>query len=395
MMTIARRLPQARVPTPTPYPYPYPYRYRQSMPSTLRYLKEYLRPDSHILRVTELMYARGAETLPATVYRPLGGPRRLPGWVVLHGLTYSGREHPSLVRFARSVAAAGSIVFVPDIPEWRALRLDPAVTVATIRAAVVALQQHDDVQHDRAGLFGFSFGATQALIAAADPEVQALLHGIAAWGGYFDVERLFVYGMTGRHELNATAFHSEPDPYGCWIIAGQYLTAAPGHEQDGDVASVVRQLALEAGRRQLYAGHPAFDPVKMSLRETLPREKHPLFDALAPSTRRPRSDTRYARELALLLASTALRVDPLIDPRPALDRVCTPTVLAHGRDDRLIPFTETIRLSRALPWMWLRSCTITSLFTHSGRTQSGLGLIGLARESLRFVGVLRRIMRLL
>jgi pimeloyl-ACP methyl ester carboxylesterase len=364
------------------------------MPSTVRYLREYLRSDPNGLHVTEGTYVRGNDALPATVYRPARGPRRLPGWVVLHGLTYSGREHPSLVRFARSVAAAGNIVLVPEIPEWRALRLDPAVTVATIRTAVVALQQRDDVEHEHAGLFGFSFGATQALIAATDPQVASLLHGIAAWGGYFDVERLFVYGMTGKHELDGITYSSEPDPYGCWIIAAQYLTSTPGHEGDGDVAAAVRELAIEAGRRRTYAGDRSFDGMKASLRDGLAREKRELFDALAPPTTRPRSDTGYARGLALSLAATALRVDPLIDPRDLLERVRTPTLLAHGRDDRLIPFTETIRLSRALPQTIIRSCTITSLFSHSGGTQRNLGLTGIARESVRFVRILRRIMRL-
>ncbi len=365
------------------------------MPSTLRYLRAYLRPGAARVEAHEVEYDRGDERVPATLFRPARGPRRLPGWVVLHGLTWSGREHPALVRFARAVAAAGNVVFVPDIPEWRALRLDTAVTIGTIRAAVRALQERDDVDHERAGLFGFSFGATQALIAATDAAVQGMLHGIAAWGGYADVERLFLYGMTGVHELDGVRYRSEPDPYGSWIIASQYLTSAPGHQDHADVAAAVRQLAVEAGRQRLYAGDPWFDPLKARLRAELPPERRELFDAIAPPTTRPRRDSGYTRGLALALAHTALRLDPLIDPRQALARVRLPILLAHGRDDRLIPFTETIRLARALPPASLRSATITSLFTHSGGTQANLGVTGLAREGLRFYGVLKGIMSLL
>lgn len=366
------------------------------MPSTLRYLHEYFRPDPERTSVMETAYTRDGEMLPATVYRPRREAGRLPGWVVLHGLTFSGRAHTGLVRFARSVAAAGNLVFVPDIPEWRALRLEPAITNATIRAAVHALQQRDDVDHRRAGLFGFSFGATQALIAAADPDVGALLHGIVAWGGYADVERLFVHGMTGEHELDDVTYQAQPDPYGSWIIAGQYLTATPGHEDDGDIAAALHGLALEAGRRQVYAGDPSFDDAKAATRATLPREKRALFDVIAPPTSDlQRRDTGLARRLALELAQTALRCDPLIDPRPWLAGVRTPILLAHGRDDRLIPFTETIRLSRGLTPAMVRRCTITSLFAHSGGTQPGLGAPGLAREAARFYGLLRTVLDLL
>ncbi|MGH7577316.1 MAG: alpha/beta hydrolase family protein [Longimicrobiales bacterium] len=365
------------------------------MPPTLRYLREYLRPDPARTSATETVYTRDGENLAATVYRPQRRAGRLPGWVVLHGLTTSGRAHSSLVRFARSVAAAGNLVFVPDIPEWRALRLDPAITNATIRAAVHALQQRDDVDHRRAGLFGFSFGATQAIIAAADPEVQTLLHAVAAWGGYADVERLFVHGMTGEHELDGVEYQAEPDPYGTWIIAGQYLSSAPGHEDDGDVAAALHGLALEAGRRRVYAGDPSFDGAKAAARAKLPREKQALFDVIAPPTSRRDRDTALTRRLSRELAATALRCDPLIDPRPLLDDVRTPVLLAHGRDDRLIPFTETIRLSRALAPETVRGCTITSLFAHSGGTRPGLGAIGLAREAARFYGLLRGVLELL
>src|SRR5690554_4370027 len=104
---------------------------------TVKFLRQYLRGGA-ALEVVETTYERGSEALPATVYRP-AARGRLPGWVVLHGLTYTGRHHASLVKFAGAVAAAGNIVLVPEIPEWRALRVAPAVTVDTIRAAVQAL----------------------------------------------------------------------------------------------------------------------------------------------------------------------------------------------------------------------------------------------------------------
>src|SRR5690606_37512075 len=75
------------------------------MESTIRFLKQYLRPTDNATVESETIYTRGAEALPATVFRPARGPRQLPGWVVLHGLTRPGRAHPSLQRFARAFAS--------------------------------------------------------------------------------------------------------------------------------------------------------------------------------------------------------------------------------------------------------------------------------------------------
>lgn len=364
------------------------------MPSTLRFLRQYLRPTDDAIVADEASYVRGDERLPATVFRPARGPRTLPAWLVLHGLTRSGRAHPSLQRFARAVASAGNIVFVPEIPEWRDLRVAPAITIPTIRQAVHALQQRDDVRHEHVGLFGFSFGATQALIAAADPETARLLAGIAAWGGYADLRRLFHFGLTGEHELDGITYHTEPDPYGSWIMAGNYLPRTPGYEGTEGVASALHDLALEAGERRLYAWDPVFDASKRRLRERLDANDRTLFDMIAPETTAPRTDHTKVLRLARAMAETALRIDPLLDPGPFLPRVRVPILFAHGRDDRLIPFTETIRLSRAAPPDRVRSTTITALFQHSGGTQSGLGVVGLVREAARFVRLLSRVLRL-
>lgn len=364
------------------------------MVATLRFLRRYLRPDAAATTAEEVVYARGSDLLPGTVYRPAGTRRSLPAWTVLHGLTRTGREHPSLVRFARAVAGAGSIVFVPEIPEWRALRVDARVTVPTIAAAVQALQARGDVRHEHVGLFGFSFGATQGLVAAAQPETARLLSGMAAWGGYCDLHRLFRFGLTGLHDVDGVTYRTRPDPYGAWIMAGNYLTRVPGFEAAGNVADALMALATEAGDRGLYAWDPAFDDSKRRLRATLPAEHRELFDLLAPVTTAAPPGDDALLELSDALADTVLRLDPLMQARDHLPAVGVPVVFAHGRDDRLIPFSETIRLARAVPPDRVRSVTVTSLFQHSGGTATRLGAVGMAREGARFLLLLRRVLRL-
>lgn len=363
------------------------------MPSTLRFLRQYLRPVPGAAPATEVHYRRGGDALPATLYRP-ADERRYPGWVVLHGLTRTGRAHPSLIRFARSVAAAGNVVYVPEIPEWRDLRVEPSLTIETIRAAVTALQQRDDVLHEHVGLFGFSFGATQALVAATEPEVAGMLAGVAAWGGYCDLRRTFRFGLTGLHDFGTTTYQMQPDPYGAWVMAGNYLPRVPGYSGSEAVGRALHDLALEAGERGTYAWDPVYDESKHRLRTRLPAGQRDLFDMIAPLTTQPRRDHERILELADRLATTALQLDPLLDPRPHLQAVHVPVLVAHGRDDRLIPFSESLRLADALPAATLRRLTVTALFQHSGGTQSGLGPIGLARESARFMMLLRSVLRL-
>ncbi|HSJ13637.1 MAG TPA: hypothetical protein VK939_04425 [Longimicrobiales bacterium] len=364
------------------------------MPWTHRFLRQYLRPAAGAVHVQETHYERGGAALPARVYRPAGSRAPLPAWVVLHGITRTGREHRGLDRFAGAFAAAGNLVFVPDVPEWRELRIAPAVTRETIRCAVRTVQARDDVRHGHVGLLAFSFGATQAVAAGADPEVAELLHGIVGWGGYFDMRRAIRFGFTGEHELDGVGYRMEPDPYGAWIVAGNYLTRVPGHEGDDAAAGALHALAIEAGERGFYAWDPIYDEAKRRIGATLARDQREIFDLMAPLTDAPRPDPMAGARLAERLATAALAADPLLDPTASLPTLRVPVLLAHGRDDRLIPFTETLRLARALPDERLRGCTITSLFAHSGGRLGGLRPWVHARETLRFLGLMRRILNL-
>ena len=364
------------------------------MRSLLRYLREYKQAGTYPINRQETSYDRGGKSLEASLYSPPHG-RALPGWVVLHGLTTPGRAHPSLERFARSLAATSCVVMVPDIPEWRDLRVATAISIPTIRSAILDLAQRPDVDHDRIGVIGFSFGATQALVAAADPSVERVLRGLAAWGGYRDLHRLFRFGTTGEHELDGTAYRLDPDPYGRWIMGSNYLTGVDGFAEYGDVAGALRELAFESGRRRVYAWDPSYDPDKQRLRARLHETHREVFDLFAPLSGRPVHDLPRAHEIAYGLAEAALRAEPLLDPGPALTRLQTPILVAHGRDDRLVPFTEAKRLVRELPPALLAGFGVTSLFAHSGGTDRTLGPFGLARESVRFLKLLHGIITLI
>lgn len=365
------------------------------MPSTIRFLRRFLRPEPGAVTVEETTYRRGDETLEATLYRPSGRTGALPGWVTLHGLTYHGRKHPSLERFAGALAASGAAVLVPDLPEWRRLRVAPKPTVETIRAAVLDLDARGIVESGRIAVMGFSFGATQALIAAADPSLDGHLAGVAAWGGYGDYRRVTRFMFLGEHELDGRQYHMDRDPYGSWILAGNYLPLLPEHRDDGALAGAVLGLALEAGRTGTKSWDPATDALKDAARASLTDRQRAVFDLLAPPAleRLGAEDRERLRALTERLIDAAIAHEPLLEPAPHLPRVRVPVFLAHGRGDRLIPWTEMVRLRRGLPADRLDYSGITSLFAHSFG-EKRFPTPALMLEGLRFVRLLNRMVKL-
>ncbi len=366
------------------------------MLATARFTREFLFPRRAAVVVEEMTYRRGDESLPASLYRPRHVGRPLPGWMTLHGLTHHGRDHESLKRLARALAAAGSAVLVPDIPEWRALEVAPGAAVATIKAAVLELDALGLTEPGRIGAIGFSFGATQALIAATDPALEGHLAGVAAWGGYADIRTVSRFMFLGEHELDGTSYTASPDPYGRWILAGSYLGLLDDFNGEPGLAPRFLTLAREAARRRIMSWDPRLDPLKARLREDLSAGDREVFDLIAPATDVTLSASQRTHLQALVdrMLEAAIRREPLLDAAPYLGRIRVPIFLAHGRGDRLIPWTEMVRLRRALPADRIASSGVTSLFAHSGGERR-IPSPGTAIEAARFLRLMRRMLGLI
>jgi hypothetical protein len=358
---------------------------------TTRFIRQFLRPNGAAVLAEEVSLHVRDNTVDATLYLPAGA-RAVRGWVALHGMTVPGRTHKSLVRFASALAASGAAVLVPDVPEWRTLRISVAAAADTIEGGAHYLAARPEVSAGSVGAVGFSFGATQALIAAADPRLRELVGTVVGFGGYCDLRRAIICMITGEHEWGGRRYALDPDPYGRWIVAANYLTQVPEYAGFQRVGQGLHALAEEAGRRGFLASAPEYDPSKASTRQTLSAEERPIWDFLAPPHGTPTPDVEQGRRLAHQLADAALATEPQLDPRPVLSRIRSRIVLAHGYEDQLIPFTESLRLRSQLPAEADPSVTITRLFAHSVGA-AGMHPLFYAREAVRFFRLLHRAIR--
>lgn len=356
-----------------------------------RFLHGFLRPAACAVGEEEVVLRREDREVEGTLYLPRGrGP--WPGWVVLHGITVPGRRHESLLPFVRALAASGAAVLVPDVPEWRALHVRSWTARTTLLAGTRFLAERPEVLPGGAGVVGFSFGATHALIASAHPDLRDAVRKVVGFGGYCDLGRTVRCMLTGEHEWAGVKHRLDPDPYGRWILAGNFLTAVPGMEGMERVADAALMLAEEAGRRRTYAAQAVYDELKTRAREGMAPAEREVWDLLAPLAGEPVRDLPAARALSEALGRGALTVDPGLDPVPALPGVRARVVLAHGEADHLVPYTETLRMGAALPPHVRATVTITRLFAHSTGS-AAVRVAEYGREGARFVRLLHRALR--
>lgn len=336
---------------------------------TAGYLRGWLGTPSGVVE-DQLTLVRGERTVAATLVRPKDRTPA-PTWVVLHGMTRPGREHPQLVRLTHALATAGVASIVPDVPEWRDLRLRPELSLPTVKAAIAGLRDADATRHERVGVIGFSFGAPHAIAVAGDPDLADEIAGVAGFGGYCSLEPTFRFMMTGHFGAVADEHYLKPDPYGRWIVGGNFLTAVEEFRDAGTVARALHALATEAAVTGANSWDPVYDPVIRELRRGVDEEWLPLFDQFAPLSSATRHDAWDARGLASALAEAAKRVNPTIDPEPALRRVRRPVSILHGRKDHLIPWTEAARIDAAVGAT--SHATVTRMFGHSGQDPLPIG----------------------
>ena len=82
-----------------------------------------------------------------------------------------------------------------------------------------------------------------------------------------------------------------------------------------------------------------------------------------------------------------------MDPAERLRAVRVPVHLLHGRGDTLVPFTETLRMQRALVEHTSVRTTVSRLFAHA-QEDDFRGALARAREGGAFVRAVGAVLRM-
>lgn len=267
---------------------------------------------------------RAAHPVPGTVadlYRPGDGAARAR-LVVVPGIADAGRRDPRLVAFAESLARAGFLVLVPDLPAASRGSAD-ASDAETVTAAVLALPE----PALPTGLVGISYAAGPAWLAAAGPRLAGRVDFVLTLGAYQDPAAMVTFLATGAYRApeDAAWRRGTPRADALWRFLAANATALP---EAGDAASL---RAIAAAR---LAGQPS------------PRPASPAVSAVVALAEERDPDAIPAR-LDALPQGLRTRVFALsLAPLP-LERFRGCALLLHGTRDPVIPWTESLRLSRA------------------------------------------------
>ncbi|HYZ26917.1 MAG TPA: hypothetical protein VE597_08405 [Geminicoccaceae bacterium] len=255
--------------------------------------------------------------------------------VLVPGAVKDGKDDPRMVAFANTFARARFAVLVPEIPNLRTRQLSPE-DAGPIGAAIRYLSRCV-AQAERPGSVGvvaISYAAGPAFLAALAPANRDLVGYMTAIGGYYDVEAVLTFFTTGYYRAGPEARwqHREPNAYGKWVFvrANAARLADPADQAVLDEIAMRKLADLDADISDLRPRLGAGGRAVMALLDNRDPERVPALIGALP-------------------APIRADLEALDLERRDLSEVPFELILVHGRDDPIIPATESQALAAAVP----------------------------------------------
>jgi len=281
---------------------------------------------------TGVDYSVAGRNYRGDLYRPTAGAKA--ALVLVPGAAPEGKGDPRLVATARALARARFAVLVPDLANLLALTVEAADTGRIADAARYLLRTAPAGTGRPLGLVAISYAAGPAVLAALEPDLRDSVAVVVTVGGYYDIAAVVTFFTTGfyRHDPATPWQRGSPNVYGKWIFV-----RANAKRLDAPQDRVL--LDALATRKLDDPGAPVED----------------LTARLGPQGR---------AVMALLANDDPAAVPDLIANLPAaihdemaaldvsghdLTELQAALIVLHGRDDRIIPYTESRALVAAAP----------------------------------------------
>ena len=281
-------------------------------------------------RIKEVSYNGPNGPVVADLYLPQP-ERPYPGILLNHGVIDTGKDDPRLKRFAEILCRSGFVVLVPDFKGMRSFHIAPS-DVDEVQAAfegLISFRKY--ILPESCGLFGFSYGSGPTMIAASRPIIREKVRFIVSFGGYFDLKNVLSYIATGNFEFEGRRYFRKPQEYGKWVFLENNLDLITS-AQDRSILQRILQIKLKDEQA----------PIEQFLPLLGEEGKNAL--ALLSHT-----DPNQTEILLRKLPSNVRSSIEALSVAPALKRLKADLILAHGEDDDMIPYTETLRLAQAAP----------------------------------------------
>jgi pimeloyl-ACP methyl ester carboxylesterase len=280
----------------------------------------------------EIGYQEGGRAGRGDLYRPnqpVGG-----NLVLVPGFSPHGKDDRRVVEFAQSFARARFRVLVPEVPGSRQMRVGPEDARVIADAAVYLIAKFPLEGTARTALMAISYAVGPTILATLDPRLKGKVSFVAGIGGYHDTAAVTTFVTTGHFRDPGTAEWRTlpPHPAAKWLFLKTNLDLLSAAHDRAALAEI-------AGRK---ARQPSASTADLARR--LGPEGRALYDLIENT-----SPARVPGLIAALPATVRDRMDDISLAGRNLGHLEGRLILIHGREDTMIPYTESMALANAVP----------------------------------------------
>ena len=257
--------------------------------------------------VTETVLERHERGYPLVQYE---SRRNSSGTIVLiHGVTAKASEDPNLVHLARCIARVGFRCLTPPLVGLAGFAHD----ASDIERVAQSYVRARDIAGEPVSVLAFSYGASYALSAAAEPRAQDCCRSILGFGAYYLLSEAL------EHQRKLLVEHHDPLLDDSDILYLRYTLLACQREELG--------LSMEAWRH---------------IDETLSN-----FTVALPLEEKKRALLDHAGQfdyVELMERYQSKSLPSILSPAGRLHRITCPVSLLHDPNDRFVPSDHLNRL---------------------------------------------------
>jgi pimeloyl-ACP methyl ester carboxylesterase len=270
----------------------------------------------------------GSTSVPADLYepnQPVGG-----NLVLVPGFTPHGKDDRRVVAFAQSFARARFRVLVPDVPGARLMHVGLEDARIITDAATYLSDQYPIDGKSGTSLLAVSYAVGPTILAAIDPRLKNRVDFLVGIGGYHDTEAVTTFVTTGHfREPGAEDWMvTQPDAAAKWFFLKGNIGRLPNPIDRAALSEMAeRKLGQSNASTEDLARRlsPNALPIYELLNNTAPERTEELVAALPDMVKSGMSDlTLKGRDLTRLEGKL---------------------ILIHGREDTMIPWTESMALA--------------------------------------------------
>lgn len=302
------------------------------------------------------------------IYEPRSRPRGI--YLVAPGLNFAGPSDPRADRFSRILAHAGFLVFAPFVEDYERMLLQPRA-MEDFKRIFRCVMMRSPAGLPPPTVFSISFGSIIALALAGDPDLGPQVGKLLIFGGYRDWGDTLQFAMTGEVGGERRRGH---DPLNLPVIMMHVLYTLPVDPvARRELATRWRAFCRETWGRPEMEANGAAHPTALR-----------LADGLAPPDRLLFLKGCGVEPGARAMVRTALATTDFsfLDPSPHLAGIRAPVYLVHGREDKVIPYEQSVALWEAMPEAARARLYLTGLYGHTRTERRGIwtGIKGLGGE---------------